>query len=153
MVNPDGAQHHYALEGGEMIPLEPVHNPAYVAPADLVETLAADLAYLIQMFSYASTTLTDLPVGEFACFSVSHNSLSASFSVHYQPKLATSNESERHGTTCARIAQRQTSLPLRHLHRRHDLSGDGHVRGRHPRARRRPGRLPAGADLLRPAGF
>ena len=48
VVNPDGTQHRYALEGDEMVALEPVHNPDYVAPADPVETLAADLTYLMQ---------------------------------------------------------------------------------------------------------
>ncbi len=42
--NQDGTLHRYALEGDEMVALEPVHNPDYVAPADPGETLAADLA-------------------------------------------------------------------------------------------------------------
>ncbi len=48
VVNPDGTLHRYALEGDEMVALEPVHNPDYVAPADPVETLAADVAYWAQ---------------------------------------------------------------------------------------------------------
>ena len=51
VVNQDGAQHHYARVGGEMMPLAPVHNPAYVAESDPVETLAAKLAYWIQTLS------------------------------------------------------------------------------------------------------
>ena len=48
IVNPDGTLHRYALEGDEMVALEPLHNPDYVAAADPVETAAADLAYLLQ---------------------------------------------------------------------------------------------------------
>lgn len=51
VVNQDGTQHHYERVGGEMMPLAPVHNPAYVAEADPVETLAADLAFWIQTLS------------------------------------------------------------------------------------------------------
>ena len=48
VVNPDGTLHRYALEGDEMVALEPVHNPDYVAPSNPVETLAADVAYWAQ---------------------------------------------------------------------------------------------------------
>ena len=48
VVNPDGRQHHHRRVGDTWAPLEPIHNPDYVAPADPVETLAADLAYLFQ---------------------------------------------------------------------------------------------------------
>jgi len=48
VVNQDGTQHHYARVGGEMMPLAPIHNPAYVAESDPMETLAADAAYLAQ---------------------------------------------------------------------------------------------------------
>ena len=48
VVNPDGMLHGYALDGDEMVALEPVYNPDYAAAADPVETLAADLAYLMQ---------------------------------------------------------------------------------------------------------
>ena len=51
VVNPDGTQHRYALEGDEMVALEPIHNPEYAAPADPIETLAADVAYLLQTWS------------------------------------------------------------------------------------------------------
>ena len=48
IVNPDGALHRYTQIGDEMVALEPLHNPDYVAAADPVETVAADLAYLLQ---------------------------------------------------------------------------------------------------------
>ena len=46
VVTRDGIQYPYARQGGAMEPLDPIHNPDYVAAADPVETLAADLAYL-----------------------------------------------------------------------------------------------------------
>jgi len=51
VVNQDGTQHHYVRVGGEMMPLAPVHNPAYVAESDPMETLAADVAYWAQSLS------------------------------------------------------------------------------------------------------
>ena len=51
VVNQDGTQHHYVRVGGAMMPLAPVHNPAYVAESDPVETLAADVAYWFQTWS------------------------------------------------------------------------------------------------------
>jgi len=51
VVNQDGTQHHYARVGGEMMPLAPIHNPAYVAESDPMETLAADVAYWVQSLS------------------------------------------------------------------------------------------------------
>jgi len=51
VVNQDGTQHHYARVGGEMMPLAPIHNPAYVAESDPMETLAADVAYWAQSLS------------------------------------------------------------------------------------------------------
>jgi len=51
VVNPDGTQHRYARVGDVMIPLDPIHNPDYVAAADPLETLAADVAYWAQSLS------------------------------------------------------------------------------------------------------
>ena len=51
VVNRDGTLHRYALQGDEMVALESIHNPDYVAPADPIETLAADVAYWVQSLS------------------------------------------------------------------------------------------------------
>ncbi len=51
VANPDGTLHRYARIGEALIPLEPTRNPEYVAPADPLETAAADLAYLFQTWS------------------------------------------------------------------------------------------------------
>ena len=51
VVNPDGTLHRYARVGEALIPLEPTRNPEYVAAADPIETLAADVAYLLQTWS------------------------------------------------------------------------------------------------------
>ena len=48
VVNPDGRQHHHRRIGDRMVALAPVQNLDYVAPADPLETLAADLAYFLQ---------------------------------------------------------------------------------------------------------
>ena len=51
VVNPDGTLHRYARVGEALIPLEPTRNPEYAAPVDPLETLAADVAYLLQTWS------------------------------------------------------------------------------------------------------
>ena len=48
VVTRDGIQYPYARQGDTMAPLDPIHNPDYVAAADPLETLAADVAYLLQ---------------------------------------------------------------------------------------------------------
>ena len=51
VANRDGTLHRYARVGEALIPLEPTRNPEYAAPVDPIETLAADVAYLLQTWS------------------------------------------------------------------------------------------------------
>ncbi len=51
VVNPDGTLHFHKRVGDTLVALEPVHDPDIVAPADPVETAAAELAYLFQTWS------------------------------------------------------------------------------------------------------
>ena len=48
IVNPDGTVHRHQRIGDNMVELEPIHNPDYVAPADPQETAMDSIAYWIQ---------------------------------------------------------------------------------------------------------
>ncbi len=48
IVNPDGTVHRHKKIGGEIVELEPIHNPDIVAPVDPVETAVDSIAYWIQ---------------------------------------------------------------------------------------------------------
>ena len=48
IVNPDGKVHRHQKIDGEIIELEPLNFPEFVAPVDLVETLVHSIAYGIQ---------------------------------------------------------------------------------------------------------
>ena len=48
IVNPDGTVHRHQKIDGEIVELEPIHNPDFVAPFDPVETAVDSIAYWIQ---------------------------------------------------------------------------------------------------------
>ncbi len=48
IVNPDGTVHRYKKMDGEMVELEPLHNPDFVAPVNPLETVVDSIAHWIQ---------------------------------------------------------------------------------------------------------
>lgn len=48
IVNPDGTVHRHQKIGDEIVELEPIHNPDFVAPFDPLETAVDSIAYWIQ---------------------------------------------------------------------------------------------------------
>ena len=48
IVNPDGTVHRHQKIDGEIVELEPLHNPDFAAPVDPLETVAHSIAYAIQ---------------------------------------------------------------------------------------------------------
>ncbi len=48
IVNPDGTVHRYKKIDGEMVALEPLHHPDFVAPVNPLETVVDSIAYWIQ---------------------------------------------------------------------------------------------------------
>ena len=51
VVNPDGKVHRHQKIDGEIVELEPLHFPEFVAPVDPVETVLHSIAYWIQTAS------------------------------------------------------------------------------------------------------
>ena len=62
VVNPDGTLYRYALDGDEMVALEPVHNPEYVAPA--VSNGSSPLSRMLRIKAPTAASWWTISAGE-----------------------------------------------------------------------------------------